>query len=93
MDPRTRSRYIPLRATISITAIQHLCSRLCVPFDNPHHNKTCVPPGAFVLPYLIMLVVTGIPLFFLETAFGQYSSSGVIGIWNAVPLFQGIYCI
>ena len=48
-----------------------------------------VPPGAFVLPFLIMLVFTGIPLFFLETAFGQYASNGVVNIWKAVPLCQG----
>ena len=45
--------------------------------------------GAFVLPFLLMLVVTGIPLFFLETAFGQYASCGVVSIWKAAPLFQG----
>ena len=46
--------------------------------------------GAFVLPFMIMLFVTGIPLFFLESAFGQYASSGVISIWKASPIFQGI---
>ena len=49
----------------------------------------CIVTGAFLLPFLIMLVLTGIPLFFLESAFGQYASSGVISIWKASPLFSG----
>lgn len=36
-----------------------------------------------------MLVVTGIPLFFLESAFGQFCSQGPINVWRAVPLLQG----
>jgi SNF family Na+-dependent transporter len=42
-----------------------------------------------VFPFLIMLIFTGVPLFFLETAFGQYASNGVVNIWKAVPLCQG----
>ena len=45
--------------------------------------------GAFVLPFMLMLVITGIPLFFLESSFGQYASSGVISIWKASPIFTG----
>lgn len=36
-----------------------------------------------------MLVVTGIPLFFLESAFGQFCSQGPINTWRAVPILQG----
>lgn len=36
-----------------------------------------------------MLVVTGIPLFFLESAFGQFCSQGPINIWRSVPILQG----
>ncbi|KAM9361732.1 sodium- and chloride-dependent neutral and basic amino acid transporter B(0+)-like [Symphorus nematophorus] len=46
--------------------------------------------GAFLIPYFVMLVVTGIPLFFLESAFGQFCSQGPINIWRAVPLLQGV---
>ena len=49
-----------------------------------------IPPGAFVLPFMLMLVITGIPLFFLESSFGQYASSGVISIWKASPIFTGM---
>ena len=37
-----------------------------------------------------MLVTCGIPLLFMELAFGQYASLGPITVWRAVPLFKGI---
>ncbi|XP_010786173.1 sodium- and chloride-dependent neutral and basic amino acid transporter B(0+) [Notothenia coriiceps] len=46
--------------------------------------------GAFLIPYFVMLVVTGIPLFFLESAFGQFCSQGPINIWRSVPILQGV---
>ncbi|XP_021377302.1 sodium- and chloride-dependent glycine transporter 1-like isoform X1 [Mizuhopecten yessoensis] len=46
--------------------------------------------GAFLIPFIIMLFVTGIPLVFMELSFGQYGSSGVVSIWKASPIFQGI---
>ncbi|KAF6735703.1 Sodium- and chloride-dependent neutral and basic amino acid transporter B(0+) [Oryzias melastigma] len=39
--------------------------------------------GAFLIPYFTMLVVAGIPLFFLESAFGQFCSQGPINAWKA----------
>ncbi|CAL1540559.1 unnamed protein product [Lymnaea stagnalis] len=46
--------------------------------------------GAFLIPFIIMLFITGIPMVFLELSFGQYASSGVVSIWKASPLFQGV---
>lgn len=47
--------------------------------------------GAFLIPYLIMLSVGGIPLFFMELALGQYNRKGAITCWGRiVPLFKGI---
>ncbi|XP_052805874.1 sodium- and chloride-dependent glycine transporter 1-like [Mya arenaria] len=46
--------------------------------------------GAFLIPFIIMLFVTGIPLVYLELSFGQFASSGVVSIWKASPLFQGV---
>ncbi|XP_029287939.1 sodium- and chloride-dependent neutral and basic amino acid transporter B(0+) [Cottoperca gobio] len=46
--------------------------------------------GAFLIPYFVMLVVAGIPLFFLESAFGQFCSQGPINIWRSVPILQGV---
>ncbi|XP_067948115.1 sodium- and chloride-dependent glycine transporter 1-like isoform X2 [Watersipora subatra] len=46
--------------------------------------------GAFLIPYLIMLLICGVPLFFMELAFGQFASLGPITMWRAVPLFKGV---
>ncbi|XP_059057125.1 sodium-dependent dopamine transporter [Achroia grisella] len=47
--------------------------------------------GAFLVPYCIMLVVGGIPLFYMELALGQYHRKGAITCWGRlVPLFKGI---
>nr|CAD7593670.1 unnamed protein product [Timema genevievae] len=53
-----------------------------------------LPPrsqGAFLVPYSIMLVVGGIPLFYMELALGQFNRKGAITCWGRlVPLFKGI---
>ncbi|XP_077984966.1 sodium-dependent proline transporter-like [Glandiceps talaboti] len=46
--------------------------------------------GAFLIPYIIMLALAGIPLFYLELAFGQFASLGCLTIWKSVPLFKGL---
>ncbi|XP_026875901.2 sodium- and chloride-dependent GABA transporter 2 isoform X3 [Electrophorus electricus] len=47
--------------------------------------------GAFFIPYLIFLATCGIPVFFLETALGQYTSEGGVTCWRKIsPLFEGI---
>ncbi|CAH8872469.1 unnamed protein product [Trichobilharzia szidati] len=46
--------------------------------------------GAFLIPYTCMLAFLGLPLFFLELAFGQFASLGPISVWSISPLFKGI---
>ncbi|XP_066245974.1 sodium-dependent dopamine transporter [Euwallacea similis] len=47
--------------------------------------------GAFLVPYCIMLIVGGIPLFYMELALGQYNRKGAITCWGRLcPLFKGI---
>ncbi|XP_048400802.1 sodium- and chloride-dependent neutral and basic amino acid transporter B(0+)-like [Stegostoma tigrinum] len=48
--------------------------------------------GAFLIPYTIMLVLVGIPLFFLECSFGQFASLRIIRVWKAVPMLQVGVC-
>ncbi|XP_040179608.1 sodium- and chloride-dependent neutral and basic amino acid transporter B(0+)-like isoform X2 [Rana temporaria] len=46
--------------------------------------------GAFLIPYVIMLALAGLPLLFLECSLGQFASLGPIEIWRIAPLFQGV---
>ncbi|KAJ7999111.1 hypothetical protein DPEC_G00212020 [Dallia pectoralis] len=47
--------------------------------------------GAYLVPYFILLIFIGIPLFFLELAVGQKVRRGSIGVWNYVcPHLGGI---
>lgn len=48
-------------------------------------------PGAYLVPYLVLLVIIGLPLFFLELAVGQRIRRGSIGVWNYIcPRLGGI---
>ncbi|XP_065578295.1 sodium-dependent dopamine transporter-like isoform X2 [Artemia franciscana] len=47
--------------------------------------------SAFLVPYIIMLCIGGIPLFFMELALGQFHRKGAITCWGRiVPLLKGI---
>nr|CDS30294.2 sodium:chloride dependent neurotransmitter [Hymenolepis microstoma] len=46
--------------------------------------------GAFLIPYFISVLVTGIPMFFLEVSVGQLMSRGGIEAWEIIPLFKGV---
>ncbi len=47
--------------------------------------------GAFLIPYLIILIFIGRPLYFLEMVLGQFSSSGSVKVYNVVPFARGIF--
>ena len=46
--------------------------------------------GAFLIPYLIMLTLVGIPMLFMEFSFGQYIGLGPLTVWKTCPLFKGM---
>jgi len=46
--------------------------------------------GAFLFPYIILMVLCGIPLYFLEIAMSQFSGKGPWKFWDICPLFRGI---
>ncbi|XP_068715503.1 sodium- and chloride-dependent taurine transporter-like isoform X1 [Montipora foliosa] len=46
--------------------------------------------GCFLIPYLICLIVAGVPVLVLEIGMGQFTSQGGITAWKMCPLFQGI---
>lgn len=46
--------------------------------------------GAFLIPYFIMLLLCGMPLFCMELAIGQYFSLGPVTSWVALcPIAKG----
>ena len=46
--------------------------------------------GAFLLPYLLMLFIVGLPLFYLEVCLGQFCSRGAAKCWDFAPIFKGV---
>ncbi|XP_039953950.1 sodium-dependent nutrient amino acid transporter 1 isoform X2 [Bactrocera tryoni] len=46
--------------------------------------------GAFLIPYLIVLFLIGKPIYYLEMAIGQFSSSGSVKVFNLCPAMKGI---
>lgn len=48
-----------------------------------------VRSGGFLIPYVIMLLLEGIPLFYLELAIGQKMRLGSIGAWTSISPYLG----
>ncbi|XP_029317596.1 sodium- and chloride-dependent betaine transporter-like [Cottoperca gobio] len=47
--------------------------------------------GVFFIPYFVFLFFCGIPVFFLETALGQYTSESGVTAWRKIcPMFEGL---
>ena len=58
-------------------------------FDN-YAEWHCADFASCFPNYLVMLILGGMPLFYLELALGQYYRSGCISIWRYIcPLFKG----
>lgn len=46
--------------------------------------------GAFLVPYALLTVLCGMPMFLLETSIGQYTQEGFITCWRKMcPIAQG----
>ncbi|XP_009889142.1 PREDICTED: sodium- and chloride-dependent glycine transporter 2-like [Charadrius vociferus] len=67
--------------------------------DTPGAPAPATPPeptcyrnggGIFLIPYFIMLLVTGLPLFLMELSLGQYGAAGPITVWKCCPLLKGV---
>ena len=46
--------------------------------------------GCFLIVYLVVLILIGRPIYFLELYIGQFSSSGTIRVWKMVPILKGM---
>lgn len=56
-----------------------------------HKREFPIPSsGAFLIPYVLMAVFGGVPLFYMELALGQFHRTGAISIWKHIcPIFKG----
>ena len=48
------------------------------------------PPGAFLIPYVMMVLLLGAPLVCLECIMGQYVGIGALPFFDISPLFKGM---
>ncbi|XP_070495246.1 sodium-dependent serotonin transporter [Chironomus tepperi] len=47
--------------------------------------------GAFLIPYVVMLLLGGLPLFYMELALGQFHRCGCLSIWHRIcPALKGV---
>ena len=45
--------------------------------------------GAFLIPYIVVLVLIGKPLYYMELAIGQFTSQGSVKAIQAIPIMKG----
>ncbi|KAL4713240.1 hypothetical protein ACJJTC_013170 [Scirpophaga incertulas] len=45
--------------------------------------------GAFLIPYIIVLLIIGKSMYYLETVLGQFSNSNCVKIWALSPAMKG----
>lgn len=45
--------------------------------------------GAFIFPFLIMMILEGMPLLLLELGIGQRLRQGSLGVWNVIHPYLG----
>ena len=57
--------------------------------DNCNSDRDFYFAGAFLIPFLIVLVTCGLPIFFLEVSLGQFRGKGILHVWEICPLFKG----
>ena len=63
-----------------------------LPLEEMLSNKQAavlVEFALFLVPYLIMLIVEGMPLLYLELAVGQRMRQGSIGAWRTISPYLG----
>lgn len=47
--------------------------------------------GAFLIPYIILLILVGKPFYFFEMILGQFTSKSATKIWGFAPALTGTF--
>lgn len=55
----------------------------------PQVEAAVLRTGAFLVPYLLFMVIAGMPLFYMELALGQFNREGAAGVWKICPVLKG----
>ncbi|XP_055912057.1 sodium-dependent nutrient amino acid transporter 1-like [Eupeodes corollae] len=46
--------------------------------------------GAFLIPYIVVLILIGKPMYYLEMILGQFTSRSSVKVWSVCPAFVGV---
>jgi len=46
--------------------------------------------AAFLIPYIILLIFVGKPMYYMETAMGQFARTSPLQIWRCAPIAKGV---
>lgn len=68
---------------------QYMWSREIAEPLRPSVTVLSCPTGAFLVPYLLFMVIAGMPLFYMELALGQFNREGAAGVWKICPILKG----
>jgi hypothetical protein len=56
----------------------------------PHEFCYILYLGAFLIPYLLCLILAGVPVFLMEMSIGQVMQTNAVKAWKRIcPLFGG----
>ena len=73
-------------SNVSIKLYRYWIDKYLVELSGPYFIS-----GAFVFPFLIMLVLEGMPILLIELGIGQRLRAGCFGVWNIIhPNLGGI---
>lgn len=48
--------------------------------------------SAYLVPYVVLLFLVGLPMVLLEISVGQFLGQGAAHTWRASPIFKGEFC-
>ena len=77
----------PISATRMVEVVHHLASHAFE--DNQMIPNILIISGAFLIPYIMMLLLGALPLFYMELILGQFHRQGPISVWRISPIFKG----